>query len=80
MKLINSVEDNDKDAIKLLESINLEKASEQEMKDLIIHLKDQFKTRYKYLVGEWQNARRAKSTRNGQFVSRDEVIEYLKEI
>jgi hypothetical protein len=78
MKILNTIEDDEKDAVKLLESINLESASETEMKDLIIHLRNQFKTRYKYLVGEWQGARRAKSTRNGQFVKGEEVIEYLK--
>ncbi|NLC92845.1 MAG: hypothetical protein GX677_05190 [Treponema sp.] len=80
MKILNAIEDNEKDAFKLLESLNLEDATENEMRELLNHLRNQFKTRYKYLVGEWQGARRAKSTRNGQFVKGEEVVKYLKEI
>ncbi|MDY0289469.1 MAG: hypothetical protein RBR15_11650 [Sphaerochaeta sp.] len=78
MRIINTFEKDEDDALILLESFNLENASEQEMKELITHLRNQFKTRYQYLVGEWRNAKRAKSTRNGQFISNKEVIDYLK--
>lgn len=77
MKILNALEDNEKDALNLLESINIESATEMEMRELLSHLRNQFKTRYKYLVGEWQGARRAKSTRNGRFIKGEEVIEYL---
>ncbi len=68
-----------KDALSLLESINVETATDEELRNILSHLKDQFKTRYKYIVGEWRNAHRAKSTRNGQFVKAQEVIDYLSE-
>ncbi len=78
MKLSEVLEGNEeRDAYALLESINLETASDDEVRNLLKHLKFQFKTRYKYIVGEWRNAKRAKSTRNGRFVSRSEVVEYL---
>ncbi len=41
-------------------------------------LKIHFKTSYKYVVGEWAGGRRAKDTHNGQFVTKEEVIEYLE--
>lgn len=77
MRFDDAINETEGDPIQLLESFNPETATNSEMKQLIIHLKSQFKTRYNYLVGEWANAHRAKSTRNGQFVSSKEVIEYL---
>ncbi len=56
---------------------DFDKFSKDEAIDLLKDLRYQFKNRYIYLVGEWQNARRAKSTRDGQFVTKDEVIDYL---
>lgn len=75
---INENDDEDKDVVYLLESVNVEKASKEDLAKLINHLKKQFKTRYQYLVGEWRNAHRAKNTRNGQFASVEEVTDYLK--
>ena len=71
-------ESKEDDILHLLISANLETASDKELKELIAHLQIQFKTRYKYLVGEWRNAQRAKSTRNGKFVENKEVIDYLR--
>ncbi|WP_408954782.1 hypothetical protein [Natroniella sp. ANB-PHB2] len=55
-----------------IDSLEKEEAF-KELKDL----QDQLKNRYKYLVGYWSNAERAKSTRTGQFVKNQEVIDYL---
>lgn len=41
------------------------------------HLRNQFRVRYRYLVGEWRGGPKAKDTRNGQFVSKEEVVRYL---
>jgi len=65
------------DVIFELKSVNAITAPEQKLRELVKHLQDQMNDRYVYLVGEWANARRAKSTRNGQFVSKDEVKNYL---
>lgn len=65
------------DSITKLHNIDIDKLSEREAKDLLIHSRNQFIERYKYLVGEWRNARRAKSTRDGQFVTKKEVKDYL---
>jgi hypothetical protein len=54
--------------------------SDKEAKNELIHLAEQFKVRYKYLVGEWAGDRRAKSTISGKFVSKEEVITYLDNI
>jgi len=45
--------------------------------ELLEHLRNQFRNRYRYLVGEWSNARRAKDTRTGEFVKKQDVIDYL---
>jgi hypothetical protein len=68
--------DND-DAIFQLKNISAATASAQELRDLVKHLQDQMNTRYMYLVGEWANSHRARNTRNGKFVSSDEVKNYL---
>lgn len=70
--------DNEPDAMNLMEEINLDNASMEELKEVILHLRRQFRTRYSYLVGEWQHAKRVKSTRDGQFISKDALVEYLK--
>jgi hypothetical protein len=49
----------------------------EEAINLLKHLRSQFKNRYRYLIGEWRNARRAKDTTNGKFVSKEEVSSYL---
>ncbi|MCK4339513.1 MAG: hypothetical protein KAW87_05960 [Candidatus Cloacimonetes bacterium] len=67
------------DALVLLESVNVDTATNDELKSIVKHLQKQFKERYEYLVGDWRNAHRAKSTRNGQFVSAQEVIDYLNQ-
>ena len=69
---------NELDAMNLIEELNLENASMEELKEVILHLRRQFKTRYSYLVGEWQHAKRIKSTRDGQFISKDALIKYLE--
>lgn len=67
-----------KDVEALLESIDLATATEQELRDTLVHLRSQFKNRYEYLVGEWMGARRVKRTRDGVFASRQEVLDYLE--
>jgi hypothetical protein len=41
-------------------------------------LKNHFRTSYQYVVGDWSGARRAKNTQDGQFVTKEEVINYLE--
>jgi hypothetical protein len=41
-------------------------------------LKNHFRTSYQYVVGDWSGARRAKNTQDGQFVTKEEVIDYLE--
>lgn len=65
------------DSLSELFDADIEAMTEDESKRLLMHLRTQFRERYMYLVGEWSNDNRAKSTRNGQFVSNDEVINYL---
>lgn len=60
-----------------LMNLDVQNVTEEKLRRLVEHLQDQMRNRYIYLVGEWRNARRAKSTRNGQFVSAQEVINYL---
>jgi len=60
-----------------LKNFDAETASEQELRDLVNHLKYQISNTYAYWVGEWAGARRAKSARNGAFVSKEEIINYL---
>jgi hypothetical protein len=66
-------------AIKDLLSINLKTIEHDEAIELLEHLKNQFQNRYRYLVGEWSNAHRAKSTITGVFASNQEVIDYLNQ-
>lgn len=39
--------------------------------------RQQFRERYRFIVGEWRGSRRAKSTRTGAFVQREEILRYL---
>lgn len=48
--------------------------------EIIDHYERQCKNRYKYLVGDWQGERRAKSTSTGEFVSKEKVLNYLNNI
>ena len=60
-----------------LKNFNVLTATEQEMRDLITHLQYQMNNTYVYWVGEWAGGKHAKSTRNGHFVDKKEVIDYL---
>jgi hypothetical protein len=60
-----------------LKSLDTAAVPEQELRDLVKHFQQQMNDTYTYLVGEWNNGYRARSTRNGQFVSSDEVKKYL---
>jgi hypothetical protein len=64
-------------AIFLLKSVDTTTVPEQELRNLVLHLQNQMNNIYTYLIGEWNNGHRARSTRNGQFVSADEVKQYL---
>ena len=69
--------DNDGNAVFELKSVNADTKPEKELRELVKHLQKQMNSRYLYLVGEWANGQRARSTRNGRFVSKEEVIKYL---
>ena len=69
-------EEEKRDVIEILESGDPDTLSEAIAR--LQHLRVQFKTSYRYLVGEWGAARRAKDTQNGQFVTKEEVIRYLE--
>ncbi|MGA2378890.1 MAG: hypothetical protein ABSG85_06235 [Spirochaetia bacterium] len=72
---IEDVEDG-RDVIDILESGDPDTLSEAIAR--LQHLRVHFRTSYRYVVGEWSGGRRAKDTRNGQFVTKEEVIEYLE--
>ncbi|MFC1522157.1 hypothetical protein ACFL6Y_07085 [Elusimicrobiota bacterium] len=40
-------------------------------------MRQQMRERYKYIVGEWQGGVRAKLTKTGKFVPRDEVRKFI---
>jgi hypothetical protein len=75
MEPIEHVEDG-RDVIDILESGDPDTLSEAIAR--LQHLRVQFRTSYRYVVGEWSGGRRAKDTHNGQFVTKEEVIEYLE--
>jgi hypothetical protein len=75
MKTIEREEEK-RDVIEILESGDPDTLSEAIVR--LQHLRVQFKTSYRYLVGEWSDARRAKDTQNGQFVTKAEVVSYLE--
>jgi hypothetical protein len=68
----------DQNEVLELKNINADTEPEQKLRDLVKHLQEQMNNRYTYLVGEWANGYHARSTRNGQFVKSDEVIDYLR--
>ena len=78
MKTIEPIEpiEETRDVIEILESGEPNTLAEAIAR--LRHLKLQFKTSYRYVVGEWSDARRAKDTQNGQFVTKEQVIEYLE--
>ena len=65
------------DMVAKLKNFNTSTATLQEFRDLVQYLQNQMNNRYVYLVGEWANGQCARSTRDGQFVSKEEVIKYL---
>jgi hypothetical protein len=71
---------NDNDAFFELKNIDVTTCPAQKLRELVKHLQGQMNDTYVYLVGEWSNGHRAKSTRDGQFVSGDEIIKYLGKI
>jgi|GEM_PF-1172807 len=77
-EIIDESTDENEDIIMLLESVNVEKAECDQLRTIVKHLQKQFRNRYKYLVGSWRNAHRAKSTRTGKFVKAQEVVNYLE--
>jgi len=65
-----------RDVIEILESGDPDTLAEAIAR--LRQLRNQFRTSYRYIVGEWQSGRRAKDTQNGHFVTRGEVLEYLE--
>jgi len=55
----------------------IKKLSPEIAKNELLNLGEQFKLRYKYLVGEWANSKKAKSTITGKIVKNEEVKKYL---
>lgn len=51
--------------------------AENKWKDKMEHWDRQAHNRYRFLIGEWRGARRAKCTRTGRFVGLDIVQQYL---
>jgi hypothetical protein len=68
---------NNANAVFELKNIDAATCPEQESRILVKHLQDQMNGPYQYLVGEWNNGYRARNTRDGKFVSSDEVRDYL---
>ena len=58
-------------------NLDVDKASEEELRSLVKHLQEQMKNTYAYWVGHGNGGNRACSTRNGLFVTKKEVIDYL---
>ena len=75
MEPIERVED-ERDVIDILESGDPDTLAEAI--ERLQHLRIHFRTSYRYVVGEWSGGRRAKDTQNGQFVTKEEVREYLE--
>jgi hypothetical protein len=61
-----------------LRNLNVDSAPEEELRDLVRHLQYQFDNPYVYLVGRWANGNKAKSTRTGKMVRKEEVRNYLR--
>jgi hypothetical protein len=53
--------------------------TEKEAKETLNHLRKQFQERYNFLLGIWAGSKKAKSTRDGKFVSIQEVINWLND-
>jgi hypothetical protein len=69
-------EDEGRDVIEILESGDPDTLAEAIAR--LRQLRIQFRTSYRYVVGEWSGGYRAKDTQNGQFVTKEEVIRYLE--
>jgi len=60
-----------------LSAFQRESISSDSANRIIDHIRNQMRNRYRYIIGEWQGAIRAKATSTGQFVTIDEVSSYL---
>jgi hypothetical protein len=69
--------DSDKFVAKL-KDFDTSSATLEEHRDLVRYLQNQMNNVYVYWVGEWASGRRVRSTRTGQTVSAEEVINYLQ--
>jgi hypothetical protein len=69
-------EEETRDVIEILESGDPDTLAEAI--ERLRQLRIRFRTSYRYVVGEWSGGRRAKDTHNGQFVAKEEVIDYLE--
>ncbi|NLK09227.1 MAG: hypothetical protein GX316_11115 [Firmicutes bacterium] len=58
-------------------NVDADTASEERLRALVKHLQGQMRDVYVYWVGNWGKGNQVRSTRNGQFVSKKEVIDYL---
>jgi len=72
------MEQNEDEILDVLSNVErIRKLSPEKAQEEFIHIAEQFQTRYRYLIGEWRNSRRAKSTTDGRFVSKQDIIDYL---
>lgn len=66
-----------KNEIHELKNVNVATVSEKKLRGLVKHLQEQMNDTYVYWVGEWAGGRKARSTRDGKFVSKADIINYL---
>jgi hypothetical protein len=66
--------------IQKLKNINASTYPENKLRDLVKHLQDHMNSTYVYWVGEWAGSKKIRSTRDGKFVSKQEVINYLNNV
>ncbi len=62
----------------LVDASIIEKKNETKARKKITEaFRQQMRSRYTYIVGEWRGKIRAKSAKTGNFVSNKEVLEYI---
>jgi hypothetical protein len=73
----NNLSDINNDIIQEIITTDINLLTPNQAINYVRHIQEQFRNRYRYLVGEWRGAHRAKNTTTGIFVSTQEVIDYL---
>ena len=62
-----------------LSESEINKMTEAEAKETLLHIRSQFQTCYNYIVGYWAEGKHVRSTRDGKMVDKNEVIKWLSE-